>query len=154
MDLNEIINDIKKYHYTFANSSKAAILESNNNLSDAKNNVLKLIKDNIDDFTDRTIIQIKLKKTDTDLYEKSRNSKFTSIDGPIFIELNFFDVNKNGSLKKSTDYNKDVVWITEKYLEQYKKKINRKHLKKISVKFINNKIKRTALSVLKIENFL
>ena len=106
MNIKKIIEDIGKYHYVLINNKTAAIMSSNNKLSDAKNNVLDTIKKNLDELIGQTIVQLKIKEIKKSLKEK----------GPISFELTFYIVNKNGNLTISQNHSNEILYITEKYL--------------------------------------
>ena len=125
MNIKKIIEDIRKYHYVLINRKKAAIMSSNNKLSDAKDNVLDTIKKNLDELMYQNIMQLKIKS--------DKQSKH----GPIFIELSFYIVNKNGNLKLNSNKEPEILYITQKYLNE-NNEIKRKDIKKICVEMFLN----------------
>lgn len=130
MNIKKIIEDIGKYHYVLINRKKAAIMSSNNKLSDAKENVLDTIKTNLDELIGQTIVQLKIKEIKKPSKEK----------GPISFELTFYIVNKNGNLTINQNHSNEILYITEKYLNS-NNKIKKKDIKKICVEIFYNKYK-------------
>lgn len=125
MNIKKIIEDIGKYHYVLINRKKATIMESNNKLSDAKENVLEKISEYLDELMYQNIMQLKIKS--------DKESKH----GPIFIELSFYIVNKNGNLKLNSNKEPEILYITQKYLNE-NNEIKRKDIKKICVEMFLN----------------
>lgn len=128
MDIKKIIENIGKYHYVLINRKKATIMESDNKLSDAKENVLKKINEYLDELMYQNIIQVKIKS--------DKESKH----GPIFIKLSFYIVNKNGNLKLNSNYPNEILYITQKYLNE-NNEIKRKDIKKMCVEMFLNRTK-------------
>lgn len=128
MNLKKIIEDIGKYHYVLINRKKASIMQSDNKLSDAKKNVLEKISEYLDELTYQNIIELKIKS--------DKESKY----GPIFFEIKFYIVNKNGNLKLNSNHQNELLYITQKYLNE-NNEIKRKDIKKICVEMFLNKKK-------------
>lgn len=128
MNIKKIIEDIRKYHYVLINRKKAVIMKSDNKLSDAKENVLDTITKNLDELMYQNIMQLKIKS--------SKESKH----GPISIQLSFYIVNKNGNLKLNSNYPNEILYITQKYLNE-NNEIKRKDIKKICVEMFLNRTK-------------
>lgn len=128
MNLKSIIEEIGTYHYVLINRKKAIIMESENKLSDARNNVLETISKYLDELIYQNIIQVKIKSVDEDKH------------GPISIQLSFYIVNKNGNLKLNSNYPNEILYITQKYLNK-NNKIKSKDIKKICVEMFLNKTK-------------
>ena len=146
MDYKDIINQINKYHYLFVSKKKVILLASDNSSSDAKEKTLNKIKSKLDSFIGKTIIKLKLSKVKTELYEKSKTAKLTSIGGPIIIEIDFFKVNEKGKIKiNEEDTRNDTIYITENFLKD--NKVTILDIKKIVYKAYYNQLRKTILSV-------
>ena len=146
MDYKDIINQINKYHYLFVTKKKVILLSSNNSSSEAKEKTLNKINSKLDSFIGKTIVKLKVSKVKTEIYEKSKTAKLTSIGGPIIIEIDFFKVNEKGKIKLNEEDNRnDNIYITESFLKDNKVTIS--DLKKIVYKSYYNQLRKTILSV-------
>ena len=146
MDYKDIVNQINKYHYLFVTKKKIILLASNNSSTEAKEKTLNKINSKLDSFIGKTIVKLKVSKVKTEVYEKSKTAKLTSIGGPIIIEIDFFKVNEKGKIKiNEEDTRNDTIYITENFLKD--NKVTILDIKKIVYKAYYNQLRKTILSV-------
>ena len=151
MDYKDIVNQINKYHYLFVTKKKIILLASNNSSTEAKEKTLNKINSKLDSFIGKTIVKLKVSKVKTEVYEKSKTAKLTSIGGPIIIEIDFLKVKEKGKIKIDDDENRnDTIYITDSFLQNNKVKIS--DIKKIVFKSYYNQLRKTILSINTIDN--
>ena len=143
------LSNFPKYYYILF-MEKNFFLTSNSHY-DGKIKVLNKLKN----ANDISIIRITLKKVTKKQIKQNEKSKIKLIGGPIYAEIKeYLYINKK--LKNIPKKPKNIVYFPLKYFDDLSnKKIKEKILNdniKIAKKYINNKLPKNLLQILKINN--
>jgi hypothetical protein len=143
INLKYIIETSMKYHYFIYKNKIIKHIPSNNK-------IIVNIKKN------EQLILIKLKTLTKKIYEMEKKSTFKTTGGPLYAEINTYNIIDNVIIKNKPKY-KNKVYFSKRYLQN---KLN-KHksfkwmhydLKKIANAYINDKLNQKLIAINTIDN--
>lgn len=135
MNYKEIVNNMNKYHYFIASTSKTILLSSSNDKSEAKKLALKKLEPNIDNFIGKKLILLRIKSVES-AFEKQKEDKLLSIiGGPIEINIEHGIIKSKNKIENKQASGNTLVYISKKYL-----KTHTIDLKSIINDFVINKL--------------
>jgi len=140
MNIENIIDDVKKYHYVGCGNKKCKIISSSNSKSEAKNNTFEFFDkhdDNWEDLIGNIIYLITIRKSTKEKWDKNNNSL---IPGPCYMEITEYIIKKKNILKEISTAKNKQVFFTEKYIKK-NNGINTKDITNTIKKFESNELK-------------
>jgi len=126
--VNDIINDIGKYHYLLVAGNKSLLLSSNNNKKEAKAKALKKIENKIDKLKGHVLYQIKLQGISSKKLEDDKKATIPKLGGPIVAIITNYIIESKNSLNKESCENS--IFFTKKFLK------NNNQIKEVDIKKI------------------
>lgn len=114
MDIDDILNDIQKYHYIGCGKKTCRLISSSNDKAEAKKKAIKFLKPHEDDVVDSVIYLAIIKKSVKNWSEE----KNKLLPGPIVITIMEYKVKDGVQLKEIDSGINNQVYITKKYLEK------------------------------------
>ena len=146
MNYKEIVNNINKYHYFIASTSKTVLLSSSNDKSEAKKLALKKLEPQIDTFIGKKIILLRIKSVES-AFEKQKEDKLMRlIGGPIEINIEHGLITSKNKIENKQASGNTLVYISKKYLKTHNQQIDNNDLKSIINDFVTNKLNKGLLS--------
>jgi hypothetical protein len=139
MDYKQNIQNIGKYHYLIANSSKSILLSSNNSKNEARQNALQKIKPIINNVLGKYIYLLTIRKISKKDLKNQENTTLKVLGGPVEVTIEKVLVVNDNKLKNERGFGNNRVYFSEKYL--HTKSINDDNLKKIAFDYHNEKLK-------------
>lgn len=113
MDILEIIDGVKKYHYMGCGKKSCKILASSDSQSDAKKKLIKFLKPHEDNIIDTVIYLVTIKQSKKDWTPKDK-----LLPGPIIIIISEYFIKSGIKLKEFSSGINNQIFITKKYLEK------------------------------------
>jgi len=151
MNINDIIENIGKYHYILATLKKAKILSNGNKDKETKKEANNMIKQLGDKMEDKYITKLKLSKISKKILKENDESEIKTVGGPIKIDIIFYQIN-NLKIKKLIDFPlNNTIYITKKFLDN--NHITDKILKKIAIITLNKKLSNKLFVINNIDKF-
>ena len=135
MNYKEIVNNINKYHYFIASTSKTILLGSSNDKSEAKKLALKKLEPNIDNFIGKKLILLRIKSVESAFEKQKENKLLSIIGGPIEINIEHGIIKSKNKIENKQASGNTLVYISKKYL-----KTHTIDLKSIINDFVINKL--------------
>ena len=135
MNYKEIVNNINKYHYFIASTSKTVLLSSSNDKSEAKKLALKKLEPNIDNFIGKKLILLRIKSVESAFEKQKENKLLSIIGGPIEINIEHGIIKSKNKIENKQASGNTLVYISKKYL-----KTHTIDLKSIINDFVINKL--------------
>ena len=137
--LQDIINQVSKYHYY--------VYDTNKIISSHHNNINSINIDKLSDLSNikdgRIIILVKLKRIKKKEYELDKFSPLKLLGGILYGQVSTYIID-NSKIKKQSTKLKNKVYFPKKYIQKkWKKDDNKwllKDLKKIALAYIDNNI--------------
>lgn len=146
MDYNEIVNNVKKYHYYVTTQSKIIHLSSSNSKNEAKNLALEKLEPNIDNLIGKKILFIKIKSVN-DEYLKSKDSdELQVIGGPVLIKFESGIIINSKKIKNKDDNVNNLIYLSNKYIKKNQNNII-VDIKNIINKYVSGKLNKGILSM-------
>ena len=135
MNYKEIVNNINKYHYFIASTSKTILLGSSNDKSEAKKLALKKLEPNIDNFIGKKLILLRIKSVESAFEKQKENKLLSIIGGPIEINIEHGIIKSKNKIENKQASGNTLIYISKKYLKTHKI-----DLKSIINDFVINKL--------------
>lgn len=114
MDIDNILNDIQKYHYIGCGKKTCKVISSSDDKTEAKNKTVKFLKPHESDIIDSIIYLVAIKKS-TKKWNKNDNEL---LPGPIVLTITEYKVKRDIKLKEISSGINNQVFITQKYLKK------------------------------------
>ena len=135
MDYDEIIEEIKPYHWLACNEDECKFIASGDTKKEAKENLIDKLEDIWDKLIDTTIYLIIIEKSK----QNWNKEKDKLVPGPIIMDISEYTIKKNNELKFFGAGINSNVYFTEKYLEK-NKKIKKKDIREMVLKYKNREL--------------
>ncbi len=146
LNLKEIINNCNKYHYIYINTNKQNKIYKYKSFSEKKDINIK---------NNDKLVLIKLKTLSKKLYIKEKKSPIKVSGGPLYAEINVYQLN-DGKYVKEPPKIKNKVYFPKKYLKEILEKnyckIIKKDILKICEAYINDRLHQGLLAINTINN--
>lgn len=138
INLKEIINNCKKYHYI---KYKDNDIKSYKSFSEKQNNISIKNKEKI--------VLIKLKTITKKLYKLEKKSPIKITGGPLYAEVNVYSI-VDGKIVKEKSKSKNKIYFPKKYLKKIEKNLCHsieKDILKICKYYMEDKIKQGLIAI-------
>ena len=140
MDYDEIIEEIKPYHWLACNEDECKFIASGDTKKEAKENLMDKLEDIWDKLIGTTIYLANIGKSLDENWENVKKRKNLT-PGPIIMTITEYIIQKNNKLKFYSEGINSNVYFTEKYLEK-NKKIKKKDIREMVLKYKNRELKK------------
>jgi hypothetical protein len=141
MDYDEIIENIKKYHFLACGENKCKMINCTDTKKEAKENLLEILEEKWDKLIG-TIVYLVIIKKSTDNWDPVEDDL---LPGPIFMSISEYKIKKNNTLKFYGSGINSNVYSSKKYLEK-NKKIKKKDIQDLVLKYKNRELKKGLMS--------
>ena len=136
----EIIEDIGKYHYIIANSSKSILLSSSNSKNDARDQAIQKIQPILKNVMGKIIYLLTIRKISDKRLKSQENDDIQFLGGPIQVSIERIQVVNENKLKNLGGSKNNKVYFSQKYLHK-NNSISDSNIKQIAYDYHNEKLK-------------
>jgi len=140
LNINNIFENINKYHYYISSASKTIFLTSSNNKKEAREVALQKLEPNIKNLIGKNIILVTIKNIENKFnsLNNDEDNKLNTIGGPITFEIQT-EIIKSENKISSGDKSKRNVYLSEKFIKKHSDDITIK-LKDVVNDYKNNEL--------------
>jgi len=139
-NVKEIIEDIGKYHYIIANSSKSILLSSSNSKNEARNEAIQKIQPILKNVIGKIIYLLTIRKISDKRLKSQENDDIQFLGGPIQVTIERIQVVNENKLKNLGGSKNNKVYFSQKYLHK-NNSISDSNIKQIAYDYHNEKLK-------------
>ena len=139
-NIKEIIEDIGKYHYIIANSSKSILLSSSNSKNDARDQAIQKIQPILKNVMGKIIYLLTIRKISDKRLKSQENDDIQFLGGPIQVSIERIQVVNENKLKNLGGSKNNKVYFSQKYLHK-NNSISDSNIKQIAYDYHNEKLK-------------
>lgn len=139
-NVKEIIEDIGKYHYIIANSSKSILLSSSNSKNEARDEAIQKIQPILKNVMGKIIYLLTIRKISDKRLKSQENDDIQFLGGPIQVTIERVQVINENKLKNLGGSKNNKVYFSQKYLHKHNS-ISDSNIKQIAYDYHNEKLK-------------
>lgn len=140
LNIKEIIQDIGKYHYLIANSSKSILLSSSNSKNQARQDAIQKIQPILNNVLGKIIYLLTVRKISNKRLKSQEADDIQVLGGPVQVTIERVQVVDENKLKNLGGAKNNKVYFSEKYFHK-NNEISDNKIKQIAYDYHNEKLK-------------